>query len=94
MSDIAIFTDEDLWVLAGFGIAAILWPLAAAGWTWRKVGFGWGALCLAASIVLLYTLAMIVGLSDAYSAWPIIITWAIVPAATATACIAWAKRRK
>ncbi len=94
MSDIAIFTDEDLLILAGLGIAAILWPLAAAGWTWRKAGLGWGAFSLAASIVLLYVLIMVVGLRDAHTAWPIIIAWAMVPPACATVCIAWARRAK
>jgi hypothetical protein len=94
MSDIGIFTDEDLWILAGLGIAAILWPLAAAGWTWRKVGLGWGAFSLAATIVLLYILIMVVGLRDAHTAWPIIIAWAMVPPASAAACIARARRDK
>jgi hypothetical protein len=94
MSDIAIFTDEDLLILAALGIAAILWPLAAAGWTWRKAGLGWGAFSFAATVVLLYVLIMVVGLRDAHTAWPIIIAWAVVPLASAAACMAWARRVK
>ena len=37
MSDIDIFTDENLWIPVGLGITAILCPPTVAGWTRRKV---------------------------------------------------------
>lgn len=94
MSDIGIFSPEDMWILTGLAIGSLLWPIAAAAVVWRKVGVVWAGLTWIASIVLLYLLALVLDLRNADTAWPIIITWTVVPPVCAAAAIAWARRGK
>jgi hypothetical protein len=95
MSDIGIFTPGDTILLLVLAGAAVIWPLATSVWAWYRGGFGFGALSLALSVVLLWLAMDPLGLADAADAWPIMIVWAVIPLLSAFIALriaAWRKR--